>query len=121
MKDLKELRNEVQKNNERIIFVKSRDVLLGAISESTLKRFRDSVNFTTKDTLFMKTTDTLVIRPFVTREVYRPSRFVYTEKDGDIRISLTDAGSVLAEMCRCGHIWHASSSANSGQVSRTAD
>ena len=92
MKDLKELRNEVQKNNERIIFVKSRDVLLGAISESTLKRFRDSVNFTTKDTLFMKTTDTLVIRPFVAREVYRPSRFVYTEKDGNIRISLTDAG-----------------------------
>lgn len=92
IKDLKELRNEVQKNNERIIFVKSRDVLLGAISESTLKRFRDSVNFTTRDTLFMKTTDTLVIRPFIAKEIYRPSRFVYTEKDGNIKISLTDAG-----------------------------
>jgi hypothetical protein len=92
-KDLTELKKEALKSNERIIFIKSREVLLGAIIESNLKRFRDSVNFTTRDTLFMKTADTIVIRPFVAKEIYRPSKYVFTEKDGNIRILLTDAGS----------------------------
>ncbi len=92
-KDLTELKKEAQKSNERIIFIKSREVLLGAIIESNLKRFKDSINFTTRDTLFMKTADTIVLRPFVAREIYRPSKYVFTEKDGNIRISLTDAGS----------------------------
>lgn len=92
-KDITELKKEAQKSNERIIFIKSREVLLGAIIESNLKRFRDSVNFTTRDTLFMKTADTIVIRPFVAKEIYRPSKYVFTEKDGNIRILLTDASS----------------------------
>lgn len=92
-KDITELKKEAQKSNERIIFIKSREVLLGAIIESNLKRFRDSINFTTRDTLFMKTADTIVIRPFVAKEIYRPSKYVFTEKDGNIRILLTDAGS----------------------------
>ncbi len=92
-KDLKDLKKEMLKNNERIIYIKNKEVLLGAITESGLKHFRDSINFTTRDTLFMKTADTLVIRPFIAREVYRPSKYVFTEKDGNIRISLSDAGS----------------------------
>lgn len=91
--NLKDLKREVEKTNERIIYIKNRDVLLGAIPESSLKRFRDSVNFTTKDTLFMKTTDTLVLRPFVGKEVYRPSRYVFTDRDGNIKISLTDVAT----------------------------
>ncbi len=91
--DLKDLKREAQKTNERIIYIKNKDVLLGAILESTLKRFRDSVNFTTKDTLFMKTSDTLVVRPFVAKEVYRPSRYVFTDRDGNIKISLTDVAT----------------------------
>ncbi|MEO5996308.1 MAG: hypothetical protein ABIN89_06250 [Chitinophagaceae bacterium] len=93
MNNLKELQKETQIANERIIYIKSRDVLLGGISESTLKHFRDSINYSTKDTLFMKTADTLVIRPFIAKETYRPSRYVYTDKDGNIKISLTDVVS----------------------------
>jgi hypothetical protein len=91
--NIKDLKKEAQKTNERIIFIKSKDVLLGAITESALKHFRDSVNFTTKDTLFMKTADTIMIRPFVAKEVYKPSKFIFTEKDGNVKISLPDAVS----------------------------
>jgi hypothetical protein len=76
---------------ERIIFVKKKDTLIGGIPEANLKRFRDSINFTTKDTIFMKNPDTLVIRVFVPKEYYRPSRYVFTEKDGNIKILLPDA------------------------------
>jgi hypothetical protein len=77
---------------ERIIYVKKHDTLIGGIPESNLKRFRDSINFTTKDTIYMKSPDTAVVRVFIPKELYRPSRFVFTEKDGNIRIALPDAG-----------------------------
>ncbi|MBE7173783.1 MAG: hypothetical protein INR73_24635 [Williamsia sp.] len=77
---------------EQIIFIKRRDTLVGAIKAELLKRFRDSINLRTKDTVFMKSTDTLVIRSFVAKEVFRPSKWVYTEKDGNVKIALTDAG-----------------------------
>lgn len=98
VKELKELKEEAKANNERIIFIKNRDLLLGAITESELKQFRDSLNLQTKDTVFMKTADTLVIKPFIAREYYKPSRYVFTEKDGNIKILLADAGSKKYEV-----------------------
>lgn len=77
---------------ERILFIKKNDVVVGGITESQLKRFRDSINYSTKDTIFMKTPDTILVKVFVQRELYRPSKFVFTEKDGNIRIALPDAG-----------------------------
>ena len=76
---------------EQLIFVKKRDTLVGAIKAEMLKRFRDSINLRTRDTVFMKSTDTLVIRSFVAKEMFRPSRYVFTEKDGNVRILLPDA------------------------------
>ena len=83
--------NKVRERFERIIYVKRRDTLLGGIPESSLRRFRDSINFTTRDTIFMKSPDTLVVRVFVPKDFYRPSRYIFTERDGNIRIALPDA------------------------------
>lgn len=77
--------------NERFIFVKKRDTLIGAIKANLLKHFRDSINYRTKDTVSMKSTDTLVIRSFITREAFRSSKYVFTEKDGNVKILLPDA------------------------------
>jgi hypothetical protein len=78
---------------ERMIYLKKRDTLLGQIGERSLKRFRDSIATKTKDTLSFNTADTIVIRNFIPREVYRPSKFVFTEKDGNVKIALPDAAS----------------------------
>lgn len=78
---------------DELIFVKRRDTLIGAIKAGLLKRFRDSINLRTRDTVFMKSTDTLVIRSFIAKEVFRPSRYVFTEKDGNVKIALADATS----------------------------
>jgi len=77
---------------ERMLYVKKRDTLIATVGERSLKRFRDSVAFRTKDTLAFNTADTIVIKPFVPKEVWKPSRFVFTEKDGNIRIALPDMG-----------------------------
>jgi hypothetical protein len=78
---------------ERMIYVKKRDSIIGVIPEKSLKTYREYLQSTTKDTIAMKSPDTLLIRPFVPKEFYRPSKFVYTEKDGNIRISLADAAT----------------------------
>lgn len=98
VKQLKELKEEAKINNERIIYIKNRDLLLGAMTELDLKHFRDSLNLQTKDTVFMKTADTLVIKPFIAKEYYKPSRYVFTEKDGNIKILLADVASKKYEV-----------------------
>ena len=73
---------------ERIIYIKKRDTLIGQVGERSVRRFRDSVATRTKDTLSYNTADTIVIKPFVPKEVYRPSKYVFTEKDGNVKILL---------------------------------
>ena len=45
----------------------------------------------TKDTLTFKDGDTILIKPFVPKEMYKISSFVYANKDGNIMIALPDA------------------------------
>lgn len=73
---------------ERIIFIKKRDTLIAQVGERSLRRYRDSIALKTKDTVLFNTADTLVIKPFVPKEVYKPSKLVFTEKDGNVKILL---------------------------------
>lgn len=77
---------------EKFYFVKKRDTLVATINAKELKKFRDSVVIKTKDTLAFVGLDTIVLKPFVPKEVYKPSKFVYTEKDGNVAINLPSPG-----------------------------
>lgn len=90
---LRSFKAEAANANERIIYVKRKETLVGFIAESALKSFRDYSNSVTKDTIIMKAADTLVILPYVAREYFRPSRYVFTEKDGNIKILLDQASA----------------------------
>jgi hypothetical protein len=76
---------------ERYFVVKKKDSILFNIPEKGFRKFRDSIVNRTRDTLAFKNLDTILLRPFVPREIYRPSRFVYTDKDGNVIIDLNDA------------------------------
>src|SRR5215831_3400585 len=76
---------------EKIFFVQKKDSLIAQLNEKDFRKYRDSVLYKTKDTLVFKSTDTMQIKPFVPKEVYKPSKFVYAEKDGNVAISLPDA------------------------------
>ena len=71
-------------------YVKRRDTIIMQFTEIDLKAFRDSLLYKTKDTLVFRSGDTLVIKPFVPKEVYKPSLYVFTGKDGNVTISLPD-------------------------------
>lgn len=73
---------------EKFFFIKKRDTLVATINAKDLKKFRDSVVSKTKDTIAFAGADTIMLRPFVPKEVFKPSKFIYTEKDGNVTISL---------------------------------
>ena len=69
-------------------YVKRRDSLIMQFTENYLRAFRDSLLYKTKDTLVFRSGDTLLIKPFIPKEVYKPSLYVFTGKDGNVTISL---------------------------------
>jgi hypothetical protein len=77
---------------ERFYVVMRRDSLMDPLPESRFRAFRDSIAYRTRDTLMFLAGDTLLIRPFVPREVFRPSKFVFTEKYGNVMISIPEMG-----------------------------
>jgi hypothetical protein len=73
---------------EKFFFIKKRDTLVATINAKELKKFRDSVVSKTKDTIAFAGGDTILLKPFVPKEIFKPSKFVYTEKDGNIRVNV---------------------------------
>lgn len=78
---------------EKFITVVRRDSVISQVSEKNFKRFRDSVVHKTKDTIAFSSVDTILIKPYIPPVVYKPSKFVYTEKDGNVSISLPEANT----------------------------
>jgi hypothetical protein len=76
---------------EKFFFIKKRDTLVATINQKELKKFRDSVVTKTKDTIAFAGGDTILLKPFVPKEIFKPSKFVYTEKDGNIRVNVPGA------------------------------
>lgn len=75
----------------RLYILKKGDKVIGNISEPNFKNFYDSIVRKTKDTLVFRTVDTILVKIFVPKVIYKPSQYVYTERDGNIAISLADA------------------------------
>ncbi len=76
---------------ERIYYIKRADTLKGNLPESKMKAFRDSVNLYTKDTLLSVVNDTIIIKPFIPKDVFVLSRYIFTDKSGLLHIELPDA------------------------------
>jgi hypothetical protein len=74
------------------IFVRRGDKLLGQVAGGRLGTFRDSLLNHTRDTLVFIDGDTLLIKPFIPKEVYKISSYVFTGKYGNIQVSLPEAG-----------------------------
>lgn len=82
----------------KVYFVKKGDSVITQFTEPSLKAFRDSLLNKTKDTLVFKIGDTLLIKPFIPKEVYKPSLYVFTAKDGNVTISLPNVAEKKYEV-----------------------
>jgi hypothetical protein len=83
---------------EKVLFVKKRDSVIMQLAGNKVRKFSDSLLKQTKDTLLFVNADTLMIKPYIVtfqevrevKEVYRISPYVFTAKDGNVNIALTD-------------------------------
>lgn len=75
----------------RTVFIRKADSLLGKMSGVQVQAFRDSLLRRTKDTLIFIDGDTLLIKPFVAKDAYKASPYIYTGKYGNIQVSLPEA------------------------------
>lgn len=66
--------------------------IVGTLKPSGYKAFRDSLLQNTKDTLGLVTTDTIFIKPFQLKDVYKPSRLVFFDKNGLLHLEMPDPG-----------------------------
>jgi hypothetical protein len=73
------------------VFVRKGDSLLGQLSGPAVQSFRDSVLRRTKDTLVFIDGDTMLIKPFVAKEVYKTSVYVFATRTGNIHVALPEA------------------------------
>ncbi len=73
------------------VFIRKGDSLLGQLSGAAVQSFRDSVLRRTKDTLVFVDGDTMLIKPFIAKEVYKTSVYIFAGKMGNIHIALPEA------------------------------
>lgn len=78
---------------EKFFVIKRRDSVIMQLPTRSLKKFRDSIILKTRDTMTFRNADTILLKPFVPKPVFKPSRYVYTDNRGDVVIMLPDARS----------------------------
>ena len=72
------------------IFKKSKDSLINKIDIDFFKKYRDSVRIKTKDTIVTVGIDEYMIKPFVPKPVWKPSKYLYTNTDGYIILKVPE-------------------------------
>jgi hypothetical protein len=77
---------------EKLYVIKRRGLFIN-VPENNFRKFRDSILYSTKDTMMYISVDTIVIKPYMQKEIYRASKYVFTEKYGNVMIVLPDASA----------------------------
>jgi len=81
----KEPQPEVEKHYVTIIV---KDSILALLDDQQFKRFRDSVMYRTKDTLFSVSSDEVILKPYVPIPTWKPSSYIFTDRNGYVVIRL---------------------------------
>lgn len=75
-----------------MVTIKKSDTILTRIPFSQYKKFRDSIIYRTKDSLFAIGEDEIIIKPFIPLPpAWRPSIYLFTNREGYVIMHLPDA------------------------------
>jgi hypothetical protein len=73
---------------EKLITIKLKDSIIATLNNRLLVKFRDSIAKSTKDTLMAFNSETILLKRFIPIEVYKPSIYIFGNKQGSISIVL---------------------------------
>lgn len=84
-----ETTQETTTKREVKVYRNNRDTLINIIPYKDYRKFKDSINRKTKDTIqYTEYDDEIVIKPFIPKPVWKASTYVFTNDAGFIRIKL---------------------------------
>ncbi|WP_207493384.1 hypothetical protein [Aridibaculum aurantiacum] len=80
--------SNISSTDKRLVTVRIKDSVYRQIPAYNFRHFRDSVLRQTKDTLLAINDSLVLLKPFFAKEVWRPSLYVYSNREGYINIAL---------------------------------
>jgi hypothetical protein len=78
----------VELTAEQLITIRLRETVIGQYNNEQYRRFRDSIMYQTKDTLFAVSPTEIVIKPYAGKEMWRASQYIFSGRDGLVTIKL---------------------------------
>lgn len=84
--------SRVISGDTRAMTVMIKDTVYRQFSINAFRNFRDSILRQTKDTLFAYNDSLVGLSPYIVKEYWKASAYVYANRDGYINISLPDIG-----------------------------
>lgn len=87
-RDVGNVLKNISENDKRLVTIQIKESIPRQITASSFRAFRDSVLRLTKDTLVAINDSLVLLNPYVVREVFRTSLYVFLNKDGYINVSL---------------------------------
>jgi hypothetical protein len=78
----------ISESDRRTVTIKIRDTVFQKIPAYSFRAFRDSILRLTKDSLFAVNDSLIIVNPYIAREAFRASLYVYLNRDGYINVSL---------------------------------
>jgi hypothetical protein len=78
----------VIKGDKRVVTIKIKGIIYKQLSINAFRNFRDSILHLTRDTLFAVNDSLVGVSPYTGSENFKPSSFIYVNKEGYINISL---------------------------------
>ncbi|BAV08482.1 hypothetical protein SAMN05421788_11464 [Filimonas lacunae] len=79
-------------SSNTLFTIKKSDSVITRIPFAQYKKFRDSILYKTKDSLFAVGEDEIIIKPFIPQPpTWRPSIYIFTNREGYVMMHLPDA------------------------------
>ncbi len=79
---------DINPESGSLITIKLRDIVIGQLTYDQYKLFKDSIIYKTKDTLYAVSATEVVIKPYIVKEAWKPSQFIFTNRDGYVMVRL---------------------------------
>ena len=71
-----------------LITIRLRDAIIGQLTTTQYRHFRDSMMYQTKDTLYAVGPNEIVIKPYAAKQMWKPSQYIFSSRDGFVNIKL---------------------------------
>lgn len=80
-------------SGDQLITIRLKDAVIAQLNPQEYKKFRDSMIYQTKDTLFAVGPNEILIHPYGAKQMWKASQYVFSSREGFINIKLPQAAN----------------------------